>query len=79
MCWWERDLRINDLTVTPASDPWSRESSGSFVTLELMPGQSWFDWGDSLDPALDSEEFLRPLVKPTPAEKKVLPPSSSSF
>lgn len=75
----ERDLRIKDLAVTPASDPWSSESSGSFVTLQLIPGQSWFDWGESLDPGLDSEEFLRPLVSPTPAEKKVLLQSSSSF
>lgn len=67
-----RDLRIKDLPVTPASDPWSSESSGSFVTLQLIPGQSWFDWGESLDPGLGSEEFLRPLVNPTPAEKKVL-------
>lgn len=74
-----RDLRIKDLPVTPASDPWSSESSGSFVTLQLIPGQSWFDWGESLDPGLGSEEFLRPLVNPTPAEKKVLLQSSSSF
>uniref|UniRef100_H3DCX5 Neurocan b n=1 Tax=Tetraodon nigroviridis TaxID=99883 RepID=H3DCX5_TETNG len=66
------DFQIKDLTVTPASDPWSSESSGSFVTLQLIPGQSWFDWGESLDPGLDSEEFLRPLVNPTPAEKKFL-------
>lgn len=75
----ERDLRIKELTVTPASDPWSSESSGSFVTLQLIPGQSWFEWGESLDPGLDSEEFLRPLVNPTPAEKKVLLQSSASF
>lgn len=68
----DRDLRIKELTVTPASDPWSSESSGSFVTLQLIPGQTWFDWGESLDPGLDSEEFLRPLANPTPAEKKVL-------
>ncbi|CAG07718.1 unnamed protein product [Tetraodon nigroviridis] len=55
-----------------SSDPWSSESSGSFVTLQLIPGQSWFDWGESLDPGLDSEEFLRPLVNPTPAEKKTI-------
>lgn len=66
-----KDLRVKSLSVTPASDPWSSESSGSFVTLQLIPGLSWFDSGESLDPGLDSE-FLRPLVNPTPAEKKVL-------
>lgn len=75
----EGDLRLKDLAVTPASDPWSSESSGSFVTLQLIPGQSWFDWGETLDPGLDSEEFLRPLANPTPAEKKVLLQSSFSF
>lgn len=58
-------------SLTSAPDPWSSEFSGSFVTLQLVPGQSRFDWGESLDPGLDSEEFLRPLVNPTPAEKKV--------
>lgn len=71
-CLGERDLRIKDITVISASDPWSSDSSGSFVSLQLIPGQNWFDRGESLDPGLDSEEFLQPLVKPTPAEKKVL-------
>ncbi|KAG8014107.1 Neurocan core protein, partial [Nibea albiflora] len=55
-----------------SSDPWSSESSGSFVTLQLIPGQSVLDWGESLEPGPDSEEFLRPPVHPTPAEKKVI-------
>lgn len=66
------DLRVKYFTATSASDPWSSESSGSFLTLHLIPGQNWFDWGESLEPGLVSEEFLRPLVHPTPAEKKVL-------
>ncbi|KAM3604453.1 uncharacterized protein V6R79_011196 [Siganus canaliculatus] len=55
-----------------SSDPWSSESSGSFVTLQLIPGQSSLDWGESLEPGPDSEEFLRPPVEPTPADKKVI-------
>lgn len=59
------------LIVSSASDPWSSESSGSFVTLQLIPGQSVLDWGEPLEPGPDSEEFLRPPVEPTPADKKV--------
>ncbi|TDH05541.1 hypothetical protein EPR50_G00123310 [Perca flavescens] len=55
-----------------SSDPWSSESSGSFVTLQLIPGQSLLDWGEPLEPGPDSEKFLRPLVHPTPADKKVI-------
>ncbi|XP_070830192.1 neurocan core protein-like [Chaetodon trifascialis] len=55
-----------------STDPWSSESSGSFVTLQLNPGQSFLDWGEPLEPGPDSEEFLRPPVYPTPAEKKVI-------
>lgn len=62
---------IIQLIVSSASDPWSSESSGSFVTLQLIPGQSVLDWGEPLEPGPDSEEFLRPPVHPTPAEKKV--------
>ncbi|XP_030016923.1 neurocan core protein-like [Sphaeramia orbicularis] len=55
-----------------SSDPWSSESSGTYVTLQLIPGQSSLDWGELLEPGPDSEEFLRPPVYPTPAEKKVM-------
>ncbi|KAF0047041.1 hypothetical protein F2P81_000674 [Scophthalmus maximus] len=55
-----------------STDPWSSESSGSYVTLQLVPGQSSFDWGEPLEPGPDSEEFLQPPVHPTPAEKKVI-------
>ncbi|XP_023820824.1 neurocan core protein [Oryzias latipes] len=55
-----------------STDPWSSESSGSFVTLQLMPGQSSFDWGDPAEAGPDSKEFLRPPVHPTPTEKKVI-------
>ncbi|XP_045908453.1 neurocan core protein-like [Micropterus dolomieu] len=55
-----------------SSGPWSSESSGSFVTLQLIPGQSFLDWGEPLEPGPDSQEFLRPPVHPTPAEKKVI-------
>ncbi|AWP04187.1 putative neurocan core protein-like [Scophthalmus maximus] len=55
-----------------STDPWSSESSGSYVTLQLVPGQSSFDWGELLEPGPDSEEFLQPPVHPTPAEKKVI-------
>ncbi|CAJ1072085.1 neurocan core protein-like isoform X1 [Xyrichtys novacula] len=54
------------------SDPWSSEPSGSFVTLQLIPGQTLLDWGELLEPGPDSEEFLRPPVEPTPADKKVI-------
>lgn len=64
-------MRVIQLNVSSASDPWSSESSGAFVTLQLIPGQSVLDWGETLEPGSDSEEFLRPLVDPTPAEKKV--------
>ncbi|KAK5613906.1 hypothetical protein CRENBAI_014671, partial [Crenichthys baileyi] len=50
-------------------DPWSSES---FVTLQLIPGQSSFDWGELLEPGPDSDEFLQPPVHPTPTEKKVI-------
>lgn len=52
------------------SDPWSSEFSDTFVSLQLIPGQS-LDWGEPLESGPDSEEFLRPPVDPTPAEKKV--------
>lgn len=55
-----------------SSDPWSEESSGSFVTLKMVPGQTELDWGEPLEPGPDSEEFFRPPVKPTPADKKVM-------
>jgi len=57
--------------LSEAVDPWSSESSGSFVTLQMIPGKSSFDWGEPLEPGPDSEEFLQPPVDPTPAEKKV--------
>ncbi|KAM8849460.1 neurocan core protein-like isoform 2-T2 [Spinachia spinachia] len=57
---------------TTSADPWSSESSGSFVTLQLIPGQNLLDWGEPLEPGPDSEEFLRPPVDPTPADKKVI-------
>ncbi|XP_044074903.1 neurocan core protein-like [Siniperca chuatsi] len=54
-------------------DPWSSESSSeSFVTLQLIPGQTLLDWGEPLEPGPNSEEFLRPPVHPTPAEKKAI-------
>ncbi|XP_040911426.1 neurocan core protein-like [Toxotes jaculatrix] len=55
-----------------ATDPWSSESSESYVTLQLIPGQTSLDWGEPLEPGPDSEEFLRPPVHPTIAEKKVI-------
>ncbi|XP_047445642.1 neurocan core protein-like [Mugil cephalus] len=55
-----------------SSDAWSSDSSGSFVTIQLIPGQSSFDWGEPLDPGPDSEEFLQPPVHPTPVEKKAI-------
>lgn len=55
-----------------SSDPWSSESSTTYVTLQLIPGQNSFDWGESLEPGPDSEEFLLPPVHPTPPEKKVI-------
>nr|XP_046265441.1 neurocan core protein-like [Scatophagus argus]XP_046265442.1 neurocan core protein-like [Scatophagus argus] len=55
-----------------SSDPWTSESSGSFVTLKLAPGQRFLDWGEPLEPGPDSEEFLRPPAHPTPTEKMVL-------
>ncbi|XP_054595347.2 neurocan core protein isoform X2 [Nothobranchius furzeri] len=52
--------------------PWTSESSVSFVTLQLIPGQSSFDWGELMEPGPNSEEFIRPPVRPTPAEKEVI-------
>ncbi|XP_070775304.1 neurocan core protein-like [Enoplosus armatus] len=66
------DLEEEASLHSTSSDPWSSESSGSFVTLQLIPGQSFFDWGETLEPGPDSEEFLRPPVHPTPAEKKAI-------
>lgn len=60
-----------NLFVSSATDPWSSDSSGRFVTLQLIPGQRSLDWGEVLEPGPDSEEFLRPPVHPTAAEKKV--------
>lgn len=61
---------ITHLTVFSVSDPWSAESSGSFVTLQIIPGQSSLDWGEPLESGPDSEEFIQPQL-PTPTEKKV--------
>ncbi|KAK5919418.1 hypothetical protein CgunFtcFv8_023315 [Champsocephalus gunnari] len=55
-----------------SSDPWSAESSGSFITLQLIPGQILSDWGEPLEPGPDSDQFLRPPVHPTVADKKVI-------
>ncbi|GLD58592.1 neurocan core protein-like isoform X1, partial [Lates japonicus] len=55
-----------------SADPWSSESSESYVTLQLIPGQSSLDWGEPLEPGPDSEEFVQPPVHPTPADKKVI-------
>ncbi|XP_062285211.1 neurocan core protein-like, partial [Scomber scombrus] len=54
-----------------SSDLWSSESSDSYVTLQLIPGQSSLDWGEPLEPGPDSEEFLLPPVHPTPTEKAI--------
>ncbi|KAM9720131.1 neurocan core protein-like isoform 1-T2 [Menidia menidia] len=66
------DLEQEASPYIASTDPWSSESSRSFVTLQLVPGQSSFDWGEPLEPGPDSEEFLRPPVDPTPTEKKVI-------
>uniref|UniRef100_A0A3P8WER1 Neurocan core protein-like n=1 Tax=Cynoglossus semilaevis TaxID=244447 RepID=A0A3P8WER1_CYNSE len=59
-------------TTDPSADPWSPESSASYVTLQLIPGHSSLDWGEPLEPGPDSKDFLRPPVQPTSAEKKVI-------
>lgn len=64
-------VRISRFIVSSASDPWSSEPSDSYVAFQLTPGQSFLDWGELAEPGPDSEEFLRPLLNPTPAEKKV--------
>lgn len=64
-------LIIIHQTPSTASDPWSSETSGVYLTLQLGPDQSSLDWGESLEPGPDSEEFLRPPATPIPAEKKV--------
>lgn len=66
-----RSVITTHLIVSSASDPWSSESSKSFVTLQIIPGQTLLDWGEPLEHGPDSEEFLRPPVQPTAAEKKV--------
>lgn len=62
---------IIPVLVSSDADPWSSESSGSFVTLQLVPGQDSLDWGELVEPGPDSEEYLRPPVHPTVPEKKV--------
>lgn len=67
----QRQHKWTFTSLSQASDPWSSESSTTYVTLQLIPGQNSFDWGASLEPGPDSEEFLLPPVHPTPPEKKV--------
>ncbi|XP_061878722.1 neurocan core protein-like isoform X2 [Entelurus aequoreus] len=62
--------------VNASSDPWSSDASDSYVTLQVVLGQS-VDWGEPFEP--DSPEFLRPPVAPTPAEKKVISGIVKSF
>ncbi|XP_075954554.1 neurocan core protein-like [Anarhichas minor] len=73
---WTGSIELEDeasvRSTEASSDPWSSESSGSFVTLQLIPGQNLLDWGEPLEPGPDSEEFLRPPVNPTPVDKKVI-------
>ncbi|XP_041847825.1 neurocan core protein-like [Melanotaenia boesemani] len=66
------DLDEETFPHSSSIDPWSSESSGSFMTLQLNPEQSSFDWGEPLEPGPDSEEFLQPPVDPTPAEEKAI-------
>ncbi|KAM6990402.1 neurocan core protein-like isoform 1-T2 [Tautogolabrus adspersus] len=69
---WTGLVDLEEEASLASPDSWSSDSSGSFVTLQLIPGQSLLDWGESLEPGPESEEFLRPPVQPTPAEKKVI-------
>lgn len=64
---WKKAQIMDRLFASSADDPWSSESH---LTLQLIPGQS-LSWGGPLEPGPDSEEFLRPPVQPTAAEKKV--------
>ncbi|XP_077472115.1 neurocan core protein-like [Stigmatopora argus] len=64
------------LNVNASSEPWSSESSQSYVSLQIFPGQS-IDWGEPFEP--DSPDFLRPPVVPTPTEKKVISGIVKSF
>ncbi|KAM4727675.1 neurocan core protein-like [Anableps anableps] len=73
------DLEEEESANRTSLDPWSSESSESFVTLQLTPGQSSFDWGKLLEPGPDSEEFLLPPVHPTPTEKKAITKIVKSF
>uniref|UniRef100_A0A1A8HTD8 Neurocan a n=3 Tax=Nothobranchius kuhntae TaxID=321403 RepID=A0A1A8HTD8_NOTKU len=66
------DLEEEETPHRNYTDPWTSESSVSFVTLQLIPGQSSFDWGELMEPGPNSEEFIRPPVRPTPAEKEVI-------
>ncbi|XP_037132276.1 neurocan core protein-like isoform X1 [Syngnathus acus] len=70
------DLEEDLLSVNASSDPWSSESSDSYVSLQKFPGQS-IDWGEPFEP--DSPEFLRPPAVPTPAEKKLISGIVDSF
>ena len=60
-----------------ALDPWPSESTEQYVTLNISPGQSSFDWGDPLEQRMDSDMFLRPqalgttYLPPTSTQKKV--------
>ncbi|PWA25117.1 hypothetical protein CCH79_00005216 [Gambusia affinis] len=66
------DIEEEESSNRTSLDPWSSESSESFVTLQLTPGQSSFDWGELPEPGPDSGEFLQPPAHPTPTEKKAI-------
>ncbi|XP_077413452.1 neurocan core protein-like isoform X2 [Vanacampus margaritifer] len=64
------------LSANASADPWSSQSAESYVSLQIVPGQS-IDWGEPFEP--DSSEFLQPPVVPTPPEKKVISGIVKSF
>ncbi|XP_029381266.1 neurocan core protein-like [Echeneis naucrates] len=69
---WTGLFDLEEKATLQATDPWSSESSESYVTLKLIPGQSSLDWGELLEPGPDSEEFLQPPAHPPTAEKKAI-------
>ncbi|XP_034039882.1 neurocan core protein-like isoform X2 [Thalassophryne amazonica] len=66
------DEDVTQHIADASSDPWSSESSGMYVTLQISSEQSSFKWGDPLEPGPESEEFLRPPVSPTTVMKKTV-------
>uniref|UniRef100_A0A087YC52 Neurocan b n=1 Tax=Poecilia formosa TaxID=48698 RepID=A0A087YC52_POEFO len=52
------DIEEEESNNRTSLDPWSSEASESFVTLQMTPGQSSFDWGELPEPGPDSVKSI---------------------